>query len=41
MKNHPWIWLVIANVIFIAGMITMVVIAIRNKQPDVLTTHEP
>ena len=35
MKNRPWIWLVIANVLFIAGMITMVVIAIRNKQPDV------
>ena len=40
MKNRPWIWLVIANVIFITGMITMVVIAIRNKQPDVLTVHE-
>jgi hypothetical protein len=39
MKERPWIWLIIANVIFIAGMITMVVIAIRNKQPDVLATH--
>jgi len=35
MKNRPWIWLIIANVIFISGMITMVVIAIRNKSPDV------
>ena len=39
MKNRPWIWLIIANVIFISGMITLVVIAARNKQPDVLTTH--
>lgn len=36
MKNRPWIWLVIANVIFISGMITLVVIAVRNKQPDVV-----
>ena len=35
MKNRPWIWIVIANVAFIALMITLVVIAIRNKQPDV------
>jgi hypothetical protein len=35
MKNRPWIWLVIANVVFISGMITMVVIAVRNKQPEV------
>jgi hypothetical protein len=41
MKNRPWIWLIIANVIFISGMITMVVIAICNKQPDVLATHGP
>jgi len=39
MKNRPWIWLIIANVIFISGMITLVVIAVRNKQPDVLPTH--
>ena len=41
MKNRTWIWLVIANVIFISGMITMVVIAIRNKQPDVPIAHGP
>lgn len=39
MKNRPWIWLIIANVIFISGMITLVVIAVRNKQPDVPVTH--
>jgi len=41
MKNRPWIWLVIANVIFISGIITMVVIAVHNKQPDVLAAHGP
>lgn len=39
MKNRPWIWLIIANVIFISGMVTLVVIAVKNKQPDVLGTH--
>ena len=39
MKKRPWIWLIIANIIFISGMITMVVIAVRNKQPDVLSSH--
>lgn len=43
MKERPWIWIVIANVVFIAFMITLVVIAIRNKQADVPTTasHQP
>jgi len=35
MKNRPWIWLVIANVVFIAFMTTLVVIAVCNKQPEV------
>ncbi len=39
MKDRPWIWLIIANVVFIAGMITMVVIAVRNKEPDVPIAH--
>ena len=39
MKERPWIWLVIANLIFIAGISTLVVIAVRNKQPDVPLTH--
>lgn len=39
MKNRPWIWLIIANVVFIAGITTMVVIAVRNKQPDVPVTN--
>ncbi len=39
MKDRPWIWVVIANVIFISGMIVMVVIAVRNKQPEVPVAH--
>ncbi len=39
MKQRPWIWLIIANVVFITGIITMVVIAVRNKQPDVPVTN--
>jgi len=35
MKNRPWIWIVIANVAFIALMTALVVIAVRNKQADV------
>ena len=39
MKERPWIWLVIANVVFISGILTLVVIAVRNKQPTVPLTH--
>ena len=35
MKERPWIWLVVANVIFIAGIMSLVVIAARHKQAEV------
>jgi hypothetical protein len=35
MKERPWIWLIVANVVFIAGIITLVVIAVRNKPEEV------
>ena len=35
MKERPWIWLIVANVIFIAGIMSLVIVAARNKQPDV------
>ena len=35
MKQRPWIWLVVANVVFITGITTMVVIAVRNKEREV------
>ena len=41
MKSRPWIWLIVANVLFIAGIATLVVIAVRNSPQEVPTTHEP
>ena len=35
MKNRPWIWIIIAKVMFIALMATLVTIAVRNRQPEV------
>ena len=40
MKNRPWIWFIIAYVAFIAGLTTLVTIAVRNKQPEVTIVHE-
>ncbi|MEO8352570.1 MAG: hypothetical protein ABI680_12610 [Chthoniobacteraceae bacterium] len=39
MKARPWIWLIIANVVFIAWLTTMVVIAVRHPQPEVPLIH--
>ena len=35
MKKRPWIWIIVANVIFITGIVSLVVVAARNKQPEV------
>ncbi len=35
MKNRPWIWLVIANVVFIAVMAALVTIAVTHPQAEV------
>jgi len=40
MKERPWIWVIIAYVAFITGIITLVVIAVKNKQPEVSIVHE-
>ena len=40
MKNRPWIWVLLANIIFITGTITLVVIAIRHPQKEVPIVHE-
>ncbi len=37
MKDRPWIWIIVANVCFIAGILTLVVIAVRNS-PETVTT---
>ena len=39
MKNRPWIWLIVANVVFIVGMMSLVTIAVKNKQPEVPIIH--
>ena len=39
MKARPWIWLIVANLIFIAGITTLVVIAVQHQQPEVPIIH--
>jgi len=44
MKQRPWIWIVIANVVFIAVMATLVTIALTHPQPEVqavAAAHDP
>jgi hypothetical protein len=42
MKERPWIWLIVANVFFIAATITLVVIAVRHTPEEILVAvHEP
>ena len=41
MKKRPWIWLVLANLFFMAGIITLVVIAVRNTPQEVPVVHGP
>lgn len=41
MKERPWIWVILANIIFITGIMTLVVIAVRNRSPEVPIAHGP
>jgi hypothetical protein len=44
MKQRPWIWIIIANVIFFAAMATLVTIAVTHPQPEVpavAAAHDP
>lgn len=43
MKSRPWIWIVIAFLMFIGVLVTLVVIAEKNKQATVPleTVNEP
>jgi len=41
MKSRPWIWLIVANVLFISGTITLVVIAVRHTPAEVPIVHVP
>jgi hypothetical protein len=35
MKQRPWLWIVFAYCTFVALTISFVVIAVRNKEPEV------
>lgn len=40
MKKRPWLWIVFAYSVFIVLTISFVVIAVKNKQPEVpLNSH--
>lgn len=39
MKERPWIWIIVANVVFITGLGTLVVLAVRNSPPEVAIVH--
>jgi hypothetical protein len=39
MKARPWIWFIVANALFIAGIATLVTIAVRNRQAEVPIVH--
>jgi len=41
MKSRPWIWIIVANLVFIAGIMTLVVIAVRHSPQEVQIVHEP
>ena len=40
MKNRPWIWILLANIIFISCTITLVVIAVKHQQPEAPLVHD-
>ncbi len=40
MKSRPRIWIIVANVVFIACITTLVVIAVKHRQPEVPVVHE-
>jgi hypothetical protein len=39
-KAPPWIWIVIAQLAFIAALTTLVVIAVEHPQPEVVAGHD-
>ena len=41
MKQRPWIWLIIANLTFISGIATMVVVAVLHRPQEVPVAHGP
>lgn len=39
MKSRPWIWLVLGTLLMMSASIGMVIVAVRNQQPDVPLEH--
>lgn len=40
MKERPWIWLIVANLVFIAGILTLVTIAAHHQPQEVPINRE-
>lgn len=39
MKKRPWIWFIVANVMYFAGIGVLVTVAIRHKLQEVPVAH--
>lgn len=39
MKQRPWIWLIVAQLVFIAGITTLVVIAVQHRPQEIPIAH--
>ncbi len=39
MKNRPWIWIILANLVLMGGIVTLVVIAVKHQEPSVPIEH--
>lgn len=39
MKQRPWIWLIVAQVAFIAGITTLVVVAVKHRPAEIQVSH--
>lgn len=40
LRDRPWIWIVVAYTVFVGLTISFVVIAVKNKEPEVpISTH--
>jgi hypothetical protein len=40
MKERPWIWIVLGTLVMMTASISMVVIAVKNRQPEVPIEHD-
>ena len=39
MKQRPWIWFIVAYLIFLGGITTLVVVAVKHKPEEVPVAH--